>query len=256
MNPFGPLLAAGAEEVIQVLIVLAVILVPLIGQLFSWMREAQQQAAKKAEQQNRGGGMAGGHAQQRPRRGREAVEDEIGEFLRRAAERRGGQARPAEPPRPPQRPARPPRPAPPAPARRPIGPPPAPEVAPVEVEVVAEPAGFPDRVSEHVKKYMEADRLSEHASQLGYDLSQTDERLEARLHTRFDHQLGGLSHQAEDLFPDSEPFPVPVDMSGAEPEPLPETAAAGFAALLSDAQSLRNAVVLNEILHRPTERWS
>ena len=32
-------------------------------------------------------------------------------------------------------------------------------------------------------------------------------------------------------------------------------AAAGLAAMLADHQGLRQAIVLNEILHRPEERW-
>ena len=36
---------------------------------------------------------------------------------------------------------------------------------------------------------------------------------------------------------------------------MPATSAAGFAALLADADSIRQAIILNEILQRPEHRW-
>ena len=36
----------------------------------------------------------------------------------------------------------------------------------------------------------------------------------------------------------------------------PQTAAAGLAAMLADAQGIRQAILINEILQRPTDRWS
>ena len=43
----------------------------------------------------------------------------------------------------------------------------------------------------------------------------------------------------------------------AEPSepPLPATAAAGLAAMLGNAESLQQAIVINEILQRPLHRW-
>lgn len=246
----GPLLAAGWGDLVPILIVLAFVLIPAIGQLLTKLLEAPKEPAKPGRA-GPGAGPAG------PRRPRDAVEDEIGEFLRRAAERRAEQAgRPAQPPQRPRPPEAPPRRL--VEAPQPIAPPAAAPLpgdrarAPVEVEVVEE-VRLGEGVRRHVQQYLSTEQIAERTARLGAEVGQTDERLQSHLHEKFDHQVGRLGRLPADLS-------VPADEGAgdsvfASGEAMPATAAAGFAALLADADSLRQAVVLNEILQRPAERW-
>lgn len=89
--------------------------------------------------------------------------------------------------------------------------------------------------------HLEESQLAENAAQLGEQLSQTDERVAERLHRKFDHKLGKLEHR-EDR-PDESANVV-----------LPSTAES-LAAMLANPEGLRNAILVNEILNRPADRW-
>lgn len=265
----GPLLAAPGD-LIQFLVIMAIIVVSVVGPLISKIVEAQREAAKRAAQQGRGPRAGGPQAAgpQAPRRPpRDQVEEEIGEFLRRAAERRAG-GPPQRPPQPARRPPEPAR-APQEPPRRlveaarPISQrtdapaaPPLPSAQPaaqVQVEVVAEPR-LGEGVRKHVQQYLSTDDMVRHAQHLGDDVGQTDERLQARLHQTFDHELSRIGRLPGELAVETEEAPT-VEGTYAEGD-LPVTAAAGFAALLANADTLRQAIVINEILQRPEHRWA
>ncbi len=165
---------------------------------------------------------------------------DIEEFLRKAAERRkqaqqgGGQPaapqRPAQPaPVPQQRPV-----APPPAQRQPYSPPPTtpsrqpPQRQPVEAEVVWSNR---ESVAAHVQAHISTRSIAEHASQLGQEVGLADDKLEQRLHEKFDHSVGTLGH---------------LDTTG-------EGATSGddLLQLLRNPQSLRQAILLSEILKRP-----
>lgn len=82
--------------------------------------------------------------------------------------------------------------------------------------------------------------LAENASHLGEKIGQTDERIEARLHDKFDHRLGKLSHRES----------TPAEESVAK-----QSQAARILALLSSPTGVRDAIVINEILKPPVDRW-
>jgi hypothetical protein len=175
--------------------------------------------------------LGGGKAQKRrPARpaeprpaGRPEVKDEVAEFLKRATEKRS-------PPKPVQ--ARPQAP------RRPI---------PAEnVEDRLEPSSasrWPQTVEPHVDNRDLADR----ASQLSH-MNQTEAALQAHMQT-FEHSVGRIHEAAADTAPSPE---TAADGRNASP---PATPGEIFAALLADPQSLRQAIILNEIIQRPEERW-
>jgi len=164
-----------------------------------------------------------------PRRPPEAtppasVEDEISEFLRRAAQRRS--------------------------RKQPQAPPPA--LAPVEEPVLAEEVP-PPVGGQIARRRLESDReFQERQRRLGAEVAQADEKVEARLNQVFDHQVGQLSGR---LAQGREMSDVSDAFAEAEPDRLPEAAAAGFAAMLTDAESIQQAIIINEILRRPDERW-
>ena len=80
------------------------------------------------------------------------------------------------------------------------------------------------------------------AAELGKTVGQADDLLEARLHETFDHQLGGLRHRA------SSPTLVTARVD-------PDSEIAKLVRILRDPASLRQAVLLREIIDRPEHRW-
>jgi hypothetical protein len=208
-----------------------------------------------------------------------ANRDEVEEFLRRAAARRAAaqqqQQQPQRPlvppqqqqqgwpppqPAPPQQPFQPrpaaqypPQPYAPQPVRRPASLAevvilePAPPPLTLEAEVVeAELADQPDRLGRYVAQDLRgAQEISEHTRQLGAEVDQADDKLEARLHQVFDHSVGQLKKQATDSIPKT---PEAADA-------VPALTSANLAELMRSPPAIRSAIVLGEILHRPEERW-
>jgi len=160
--------------------------------------------------------------------GRREVEDEVSDFLKRAAEKRG--SRTAEP-----RPLEPPR------RLIEIG---ASDI--VQAQAIEEaPTGA--AVAQHVRQHLDTGAFTTRASHLT-SVDQADEAIESHLHQVFAHQVGHLSSR------DAEPSLE--GQSGDAPTTPAVTVPAEFLlALLDNPQSLRSAVILNEVLQRPTERW-
>ncbi len=161
--------------------------------------------------------------------GRQEVNDEVAEFLRRTAERTAGKKR-TEPEAAP-------------PARQPLSErrlnrmPSSRE--PVEAVAVDESPEV--SLAEHVQEF-DSHLLSERTRRMT-QMEQESRSFQAEVQHDFDHQLGRLAQR----------HPETAD-SGQAP-PVQASSAASLAALLADPENLRNVVVLNEILRRPTDRW-
>ena len=216
MNVFAPLWAMDIGDLVKVVLILLFIVIPAIGQILAKMKQAQPP----------GGGVRPPKLPMPAPAGN--VGDEIEEFMRRAAQRRDKKgARPS--------------------AKRQ----PAPE-EPVRAEVVAErPVG--GQVTEHIKKYLDQSEFSRRTSQLGGEVAQADRQIDQRLHQKFDHavsRLAGVPGEAAIA-----PVAIAATDLAASISDLPVTSPAGLALLLTNPDSLRQAIVLNEILHRPEERW-
>ena len=165
---------------------------------------------------------------------------DIEEFLKMAAKRRQQQkkqgGRPAgAAPVPPAAPA----PARPAPARR------APIQPATDEEIVVVGKTTPMRhesVAEHVKSHIDTSSLGEHASHLGEEVALADDKLDARLHGKFDHSIGHLkidkSHSA---------FSTTTTTTKVDVSPIADD----LLNMLSNPKSIRQAILLNEILQRP-----
>ena len=120
--------------------------------------------------------------------------------------------------------------------RRPIERRPEPDLI-IEPEVVVERT-LVDRLN--------TDDISDHADHLGSEhlgenVGFADERMEAHLHDQFDHQIGTL---AQSDAPGSQ---------GDTDEAI--VRAADLIQMLKDPTSIRQAVLLSEILCPPTHRW-
>lgn len=238
-------LIAGIEDFIGILVFVLFLVISIVGQLLAKVRENQEQAQRRQAQQRQAQRpQAAGPAprpapgaQARAGQGQDPLKDEIGEFLRRAAERRGAApAQPARRPAPAQPPVRETRPA---RETRPVRKTPAPRIdEPVEVELVEVPSTPSRSAFVPTQGATETARLA--TERLGRDIDQADERMAEHLHQVFDHQVGTLQRGRIQL---------------QVQEPLPQTTAAGLASMVADPVRLRQAILLNEILERPVHRW-
>jgi hypothetical protein len=76
-----------------------------------------------------------------------------------------------------------------------------------------------------------------------------DDALEARLHQTFDHKLGHLTQAGGNTLPEAV-------AENTDTLALSSTRAMHpIAQLFGNALSIRNAIMLREILDRPTDRW-
>ncbi|MEX0820492.1 MAG: hypothetical protein WD070_12900 [Pirellulaceae bacterium] len=161
---------------------------------------------------------------------------DIEEFLRRAAQRRAQQQN--------QPPAPRPKPAPPRP--RPV------EILNAEVlddiEIIEPHVSRGGSVAEHVQDHMRAGVFDAQVSRLGEDVDRSDDRMEAHLQAYFEHDLGVLgartSVPADSILDDDSP--------GQQRQPVKPT---NYLELLSNPASIRQAIILSEILARPSDRW-
>jgi len=162
---------------------------------------------------------------------------DIEEFLRRAAERRkqaqrggGGQQRP-----PAQR----------SQAKRPTPPPPRQMIG--EDDIVPAKLAFPkqqphsigeESVGDHVRRHLDVSDIAEHVDHLAEDIEQADERMDAHLDQVFEHDVGKLGSG-----------------KGATDELNRTTrsnkATSDLLKLLQNPASVRQAIIISEILKRP-----
>ena len=171
------------------------------------------------------------------------MNDEVENFLRRVAQMRAeaeqgkAQPRPA-PPKPPPKRREPRPPSPPArlvPAR-----PEMPVSQPVEVEIVdAELAARGDSVGRHVAEHLRGtEQIAEHTRHLGEEVDLADDKLEAHLHEVFDHQLGRLKKST-------------IEAGAQGRQAAVEVTAGQLQQMLRTPQSIRDAIIMSEILRRP-----
>ncbi|HVA48902.1 MAG TPA: hypothetical protein VNH11_21225 [Pirellulales bacterium] len=216
MNDF-PILLADIALWIKVVVAAGLALVYLVNYAAQVAGKGQKRPPMRPE--------ARPDPRARPRpAGRQDVQDEVAEFLKRAAEKRTA-GRPAEQPPQPQRRALP---------RSAGGP--APEI--VEARAVEEMPS--SRWPEPVQSHVDTHQLSGRAEQLAH-ADRGDAAFQAHMQL-FDHQVGRIHESAP---PTSETTQAggPGQAPGA---PLNEV----FARLLADPDNVRQAIVLNEIIQR------
>jgi hypothetical protein len=204
------LLAVGMDEWVKFGILVVMGVIYLINYLIGAAGKGQQR--RQARPQPRG-----------PRPGgRPEVQDEVAEFLKRAAEKRSG-AKTAE--------ARPPQP------RR---------LAPAEiVEAHAVEDASAGRWPQTVQPHVDNRELTQRAAHLTH----VD-----RAETAFQAHMQGLDHTVGSIQESSESSPqAPAATGGPQVTVAPVHEI--LTALLSDPQNLRQAIILNQIIERPVERW-
>ncbi len=126
---------------------------------------------------------------------------------------------------------------------------------PVVAEIV-QPRRLSDSGSRHLETSVRADeqRFAQRTSQLGEEVGLADEAMEGHIHAALDHRLGGLTDTSVGAdVPDAD---VHDEAPGPSEDEAPSSLAAELAATFRDPQSIRQAIILSEILSRPEHRWS
>ena len=117
--------------------------------------------------------------------------------------------------------------------------PPQPPRRKVEPERVVDDVERGGSVAQHVKQHLDTSRFDQRAEQLSKLRQTIDQDIGAHVKSVFDHQVGTLASSST---------------PAAEVESAPPPAQT-LAALLRDPQGVRNAVILQEILRPPVDRW-
>lgn len=124
------------------------------------------------------------------------------------------------------------------------------------VQSTSENQGFEvttgEAVAEHVRKHLDNRQFTERAEHLTDDITKSDTQREAHHKQVFEHKLGRLadtstSQHAQDASDSAASQQATHDASAAAATPI--------ASMLANPESLRQAIVLNEILMRPEHRW-
>lgn len=92
------------------------------------------------------------------------------------------------------------------------------------------------------QRHLAESGVAEHARHMGEQFGQADDRMQAHLHRKFDHNLGALSAREA----------TPAEQGVVAPAATP---AENIAALLATPLGMQQAIILSEIMHRPTHRW-
>lgn len=148
--------------------------------------------------------------------------DDIAEFLRRAAQRRAQQGRPAPPiqfldPKPPL-------------------------VRAVEPEVILD-AEVTEHVSQSVARDLDAREFEQRTNSLGQDVRQLQQAVEGHVQQTFDHRLGDLNRGSAPA--------VAAAIVRVDDNPL----AAEVRQALASPASIRQSIILAEVLARPEHLW-
>jgi hypothetical protein len=122
----------------------------------------------------------------------------------------------------------------------------------VRAEVVRErPVG--GDVEQHVKKYLDEEGFERRSKKMGEEVAESDDKIERHLKSVFDHSLSKIA-----ATPGVTASPTSTKLADTAPEitlATPSVAATDIAALFGNPLSVRQAVLISEILNRPLERW-
>jgi len=225
--PVWPL--AKLEDVVGTVIVLIIVIISVVAQLINKAREVQKEAGRRA-----------GPVPPKAGEGQDPLADEIEEFLKRAAQRRqaAGGGRPA---------AQAPAPAvgvsPPQPRRL--------VEQPVAAELIPE-EGQPESVAAHVREHLSSAKFAPVSQELGREVTELDTKMQRHLQDKFDHRVGRLAGMGGQ----SAQVQSAVDLETTAERAAGGTSLSTLAAMFANPASVRQAIVLSEVLNRPESRWA
>ncbi len=193
-------------NVLMLLVVIFAIFIPLVGWVVSKMQELSRPAGPLPP----------------ARSDSTKIQEQIDEFLRRAAQRRGGQAAPT---------------------------------APLPAEIIADddaPVG--GRVGQQVQKFLDTSEFGRRSEELGGDVAKTDQQFTKQVGQAFSGEVSRLASRPGEA---AQPVEV-IDVEVAGPEYLLRPtldalplAGSGLAELLGSPENIAQAVIMSEILRRP-----
>ena len=221
MIPLEPLLAVAIEDVAGVVVGLIFLVFFVISQLAGATKKGKRPPAEVDIQPPRRDPPRGNQ----PPPPEKKLADEIDSFLREVQQ----QPKPVAPPRP-----------------TPVAP------QPVMASIV-EPE--PQRLSEGFASLEQRDSIHDvtpSRPEPRRSPSQADQRLEEHVHDVFDHDVGHLGDRYEAAANKPESRGVTDDAATVTAVP---SSASEFAEFLRDPTDVRKAIVLSEILNRPSDRW-
>jgi hypothetical protein len=236
-------------DVFGVVIAILVAAITLIAHLVAKVKEAQQAAARRDAARRFPQRPVSPENVPKPSQAASpqgTTSDEIEEFLRRSrkAQRQDAPGRRAQQQPSPQRSA-------PSvqPLRTPAG---KTAEAPIAATLV-DPADRGASVADHVQHRMTSPKFGQVGSQLGQEVVQENQQFEQRLQSVFHHQVSQLANVGgEAAKPQNAELPT---MAADRVAAAPAVAASNLAALFGDPTTLRQVILIGEILHRPEERW-
>ncbi|MCE5301823.1 MAG: hypothetical protein LLF97_01790 [Planctomycetaceae bacterium] len=217
MNLFVAPLAISVDQIIQIVVILLVLVVPVVVQ---WLAKLQK--------------ISPPNQRPNPPRPRPTeLTQEIDRFLRRAREKSEATTSTSRPAMAPKTPA---------PAA----------ISKSEPAPVSTPKPVGGQVGRHVDQYLdEPQKFERREASLGQEVAQVDQTIDQHLRHVFDHRISQLAAVPGEA--------AASPLADESPGQAVETSDAPVIELLqwlSDPDSLRRAIVLNEILHRPEERWA
>ena len=217
------------DTVIEIIVAL-VLLIPALGKLLAKVRGGGGEGVKPGVNP---GVNPGGNPEPAPQPARKTLQSEIEGFLRRVADAAQEKEKPPAAKRTQQRKAS-------APKPKPI------------VAQKAAPRAVGGEVTEHVRKHLDSSKFQRRSQKMGGEVLAADEKFEQRMHGAFDHKLGSLDSTPTDSQVASSSQATQAGVGGqALAAPLPLEVAAIFAS----PESIRQAIIINEIMQRPVHRW-
>jgi hypothetical protein len=242
------ILAAGIGDLLSALVPVVVFIIWVIGQIANRQAAAPPKPVRRADQKPAGDWNMDDEdddvvvAQPANAGPKKTVFDEIEQFLARARQQ-AQQAQQGQQPGTPQ-------------YRPPIA---KPVVAEPVMAELAAPRGLVsdgtvggsnlgtrDRVGASISRTTDTSDITANVDRLGDSVEVADDVMEAHLKEVFDHRLGSLQQVAT-----AAPAAQPATKKAGKAAPAP----VGFAALFANSGNVRQAIVLNEILQRPSDRW-
>lgn len=109
-------------------------------------------------------------------------------------------------------------------------------------ETKSAPDPYSQSVSDHVRDYIDTSDVADVSQQLGQEVALADDKMDARLQRTFDHSVGNLPLAAQESA-----FSTTTTTTAKQVSP----AADALLNMLSNPQSIQQAVLLSEILKRP-----
>jgi len=209
----GVVVFAAGGEGFTIIVLIVFIVIPLIGVITSKIREIAQPANPIPQDRNASG----------------RIQEQIDEFLRRAAQRRGVQPAAVEQPK----------------------------AAAVRDDSDDDEAPDGARLGQASQKYMDTSDFGRRSEQLGGDVAQSDREFTQQVGQAFSGEVSRLSGRPGES--SQPPEAIVADESGPEYlmrptlDALPE-AGSGLGDLLGSPENIAQAVIMSEVLRRPEWR--